>query len=421
MRIAIAGLGTVGCGFINMIHAKMPANVEIVGVSARRKDVARVADISAYEWVDDPLEFVTQDDIDCIVELIGGSEGLAKELVFKALKNGKSVITANKALIADHGKELGKVVDAQDVFFGFEAAVAGGIPIIKSLRESFTGNDIQSLQGILNGTGNYILSAMAETGRDFADILKEAQELGYAEADPSFDVGGIDAAHKLAIMAGIAFQQEVSFNDLYVQGIERIKAQDINYAKQAGYRLKTLGIATISNMDNSLNLSVEPCFVHKSHPIAHVDGVLNAVTVKSVPLGMSMLVGNGAGAGPTASSVYADLLDFVSGVKKPLYGVAQADMSRAVVNNDKAISKYYIRVHVKDEVGVVAEIASCLAKWNISISDLVQNASDGLQEAEGVDVFIMLHDIDRHSLISAVQELEKSDKVLAEPLALKVL
>jgi homoserine dehydrogenase len=237
-RLAIAGLGTVGCGLINMIQAQRPEGIEIVAVSARDRNAQREADISAYEWCDDPLEFVSRDDIDCVVEMIGSSEGVARTLVTNSIKAGKPVITANKALIADHGAELAHIVDEHDVFFGYEAAVAGGIPIIKSLREAFVGNDIKSISGILNGTSNFILSTMAHTGRDFADVLQEAQDLGYAEADPSFDIEGIDAAHKLAIMAGIAFKQLIDFKAVKVRGITEISTQDVQYARQTGHRVK---------------------------------------------------------------------------------------------------------------------------------------------------------------------------------------
>lgn len=422
LNIAIAGLGTVGCGLIEMIERNKDAcGVNIVAVSAHNKNKHRLVDISKYEWVNDALDFATRDDIDCVVELIGGSEGIAHDLVSQSLKAGKMVITANKALIADHGYELAAIAEEKDVFFGYEAAVAGGIPVIKALRESFAGNEITAVRGILNGTCNYILTTMRETGRSFADVLKDAQDLGYAESDPTFDVEGIDAGHKLAILAALGFGVKVPFEVLDIKGITAISAADSEQANKSGYRIKLLGLAERDDK-GAITLSVEPCFVPKSNALAHVEGVLNAVQIDCEPLGRSMLVGAGAGSGPTASSVYADVLDAAMNIKRPLFGKPLNELSELSSDfaADKANleSRYYIRLRVEDRSGVIAELSTVLRDYNISISDMEQH---GRGETKPVDLILMTHDVKAGQMKKAKLKLQELSCVKDKPVILRVL
>ena len=308
-KVAIAGLGTVGGGAVKLLkqNAEEISNrcgkkVEIVALCSRRKTHINVDfDVSDIPWYDDAVQMAKEVDADAIVELIGGSEGVAREVCETAIKSGKSLVTANKALLAMHGNELAKLADDNNVNIAYEAAVAGGIPIIKSIREGLAGNKILSISGILNGTCNYILTTMKETGRGFDDVLAEAQAKGYAEADPSCDVDGIDTAHKTAILAALAFGVPIDFGNTYVEGIRKISARDIANADEFGYKIKLLGIAKVS--DKGIEQRVHPCFVPKDEPIANVDGVFNAVVVKGDFVGTSLFAGRGAGERPTASSV----------------------------------------------------------------------------------------------------------------------
>lgn len=422
LNIAIAGLGTVGCGLIEMINSnKGECPVNIVAVSAHNKNKHRLVDISPYEWVDHALDFAKRDDIDCVIELIGGSEGIAHDLVKSSLATGKMVITANKALIADHGYELAAIAEEKDVFFGYEAAVAGGIPVIKALRESFSGNYITAIRGILNGTCNYILTTMRESGRDFKNVLKEAQDLGYAESDPTFDIEGIDAGHKLAILAALGFGVKVPFNRLDIRGITALSPVDSENADKAGYSVKLLGLAERSKTDG-ITLSVEPCFVSKSNALAHVEGVLNAVQIDCEPLGRSMLVGAGAGAGPTASSVYADVLDAALHIKRPLFGKnldGLSDLSECFEQDkNEQQSRYYMRLRVEDRAGVIAELAQVLKDYDISISDMEQR---GHEKGKDVDLIIVTYDIAAGKMKDAAQKLQQLAVVKDNPVLLRIL
>ena len=325
LKIALAGLGTVGAGLVRLLQENSaalgqrcgrPIRISAVSARDRSKDRGIVLD-DTVTWFDDPVAMAREADADVIVELIGGADGVALALCEAAFAAGRHIVTANKALIAHHGISLGEAAEAQNLSLGYEAAVAGGIPIIKALREGLAGNAISGLYGILNGTCNYILSTMRETGREFADVLADAQKLGYAESDPSFDVDGIDTAHKLAILTSVAFGCRINFEDIAVEGIRHVTALDIRFAEELGYRIKLLGI-TLRTKDG-VEQRVHPCMVRQESPIAHVDGVSNAIVAEGNFAGSSVYQGAGAGAGPTASAVAADLVDIARGSRRPVF------------------------------------------------------------------------------------------------------
>ena len=326
LKIGIAGLGTVGAGVVKLLaeHGRLLSlrggrPLKVVAVSARRKARKRDIDVSRVRWESDPMALATAPDIDVVVELIGGSSGVARRLVQTALRSGKHVVTANKALLAMHGTELATLAEKKGGILSFEAAVAGGIPIIKALREGLVGNRVGRLYGILNGTCNYILTTMRETGRDFEAVLAEAQAAGYAEADPSFDVDGIDAAHKLAVLTGAAFGAKVNFAGVHIEGIRHVSAMDIQFAEELGFRIKLLGLARETRY--GIEQRVHPCMVPLAAPIAHIEGVFNAVVVEGDFVGTTMFQGRGAGQGPTASAVVADLVDVARGREMPAFVV----------------------------------------------------------------------------------------------------
>jgi homoserine dehydrogenase len=380
LRVGIAGLGTVGAGTVALLGAD-PARLEqragrpiaVTAVSARSLGRDRGIDLSACRWVDDALELARADDVDVVVELIGGADGVALELTRAALAAGRPVVTANTAMLAHHGAELAAAAEANDTTLGFEAAVAGGIPIVKSLREGLAGNRVERVFGILNGTCNYILTVMRETGRDFADVLAEAQTLGYAEADPSFDVDGIDAAHKLALLAAIAFGGRPRFDAIHIEGIRHVSALDIEFAEELGYRIKLLGTARLT--PGGLEQRLHPTMVRKTAPIARVDGVFNAVGVDAEPVGLVMHEGRGAGGGPTASAVVADLVDLARGQRLATFGVPSAALvDHPIAPMSAHQGAYYIRLMVLDQPGVLADVAAVLRDQDVSIEALIQRA-----------------------------------------------
>lgn len=424
LRLGIAGLGTVGVGVVKIVqgHAEVLAQrcgraIEITAVSARDASKDRGVDVSAYDWVDDPVDLAGRDDVDVVVELIGGSEGPVKELVEAALANGKSVVTANKALLAHHGFALAKLAEDNDAGLAYEAAVAGGIPIIKALREGFAGNAIDAVYGILNGTCNYMLTAMRETGRDFDVILKEAQEAGYAEADPSFDIDGIDAGHKLALLSAIAFGTRPDFSSLQIEGIRKITAEDIAYADELGYRIKLLGIA--KRLDDGQVMQVlEPCLVPLSCPIASVEDVYNAVYVNSDSADTALLTGRGAGQGPTASAVMADVVDLARGTKVPTFGVpADALTEPSWMNIDDVVSEYYLRLQVLDKPGVIAEISTILRDHKISIEALIQRGRDPHQP---VPLVLTTHETRHGDMVRACAAFAQLESVVEEPCLMRI-
>ncbi len=366
LSVGLAGLGTVGGGVLALLHqnaeliaARAGRPIAVVAVSARDRARDRGVPLSGLHWFDDPTALAHAPGIDVVVESIGGANGAARAVVEAALAAGRPVVTANKALLAIHGAALAARAEASGAALAFEAAVAGGIPVIKALREGLAGNRIARVAGILNGTCNYILTVMRERGREFADVLAEAQKLGYAEADPGFDIDGIDAAHKLAILAALAFGRPVAFDDVHVEGIRHVSALDIAFAGELGYRIKLLGIARAT--DAGIEARVHPCMVPQASPIAGVEGVFNAVVAEGDFCGRVMLEGRGAGAGPTASAVVADLIDIARGRSVPVWGAASGALSNAPSLPIAAhVGAYYLRLMVVDRPGVIADVTAAL-------------------------------------------------------------
>ena len=383
--------------------------------SARDRNRDRGIDLGDAAWVDDAAA-LADTDADVVIELIGGADGPALDLVRNALGKGKAVVTANKALIAHHGHELATLAEANGAPLTFEAAVAGGIPIVKALREGLAANRITRVYGILNGTCNYMLSDMRETGRAFDTVLEEAQALGYAEADPSFDVDGVDAAHKLAILASLSFGTRVDFDSVYVEGIRAIDPVDIEYADELGYRIKLLGIARLT--DDGLEQRVHPCMVLKSTPIASVEGVLNAVVGEGDFVDTTVFEGRGAGAGPTASAVVADLVDVARGNRLPTFSVPVASLRAAKpVPIDQRSGAYYVRLMVMDRPGVIADIAACLRDHAVSMEALVQRAR---APEEAVPVVMTTHDVVEASMAAALAQIGALESVVEPPRMIRI-
>lgn len=378
VRIGLAGLGTVGSGVLRMLRVngeglrqRAGRSIEVVAVSARDRNRDRGADLGQLKWFDDAAALARAPDIDVFVELIGGEGGVAKDAVEAAIDSGKHVVTANKALLAHHGADLAARAEAKGLALNFEAAVAGGIPIVKVLRESLLGNSIARVSGILNGTCNYILTLMEREGRAFADVLAEAQANGYAEADPSFDIGGFDAAHKLALLTSLAFGTQVSFESVYIEGIEGIAPADIEAAAELGYRIKLLGVAV--KTDTGIEQRVHPTMVPRHSAIAEVHGVSNCVVVNGDFIGDVMLAGPGAGAGPTASSVVSDIVDIARGLILPPFVTPAAQLRPYRQAKMQAHEGgYYIRLTVYDRTGAFAAIAGRMAEEGISLESIMQ-------------------------------------------------
>ncbi len=423
INIAIAGLGTVGAETYRIIteesdflKARSSANFNVVAVSAKSKDKKRDVDLTGVEWIADCRDIADIDNIDVVIELVGGSEGVAKDLVEKAITNGKSVITANKALVATHGNNIGELVAKHDVMFGYEAAVAGGIPIIKTIREGLASNRLSKIYGILNGTCNYILSVMRETGQEFEDILADAQRLGYAESDPSFDVDGVDAAHKLAILSAIAFQTPINFSGVYVEGIRLISPIDIDFATELGYRIKLLGIGEL--LGNGLQQRVRPCLVPVNIPIAQVEDVFNAVAAEAEGLGTSLSYGRGAGAGPTSSAVLSDLLDFANNRRTSFLGTADSELVvRPIQELQKLSGSYYLRLQVYDRPGVLADLTAVFRDKGVSVEALLQR---GRNPDGTVPVVLTTHETSEEAIQKSVAEFEKLENVVEKPCILPI-
>lgn len=423
LKIAVAGLGTVGAGVLkllerqaDLIEQRCGRRIEVVAVSARSRGKDRGIDLSAVEWHDDPVALAAHPGVDVVVELIGGSEGPAKETVELALERGRHVVTANKALLAHHGTALAAKAEAAGLAIGFEAAVAGGIPIIKGLREGLAGNRVSEVHGILNGTCNYILTEMRTTGRDFADVLADAQKLGYAEADPSFDIDGVDAAHKLAILTSVAFGTPVDFQNVHVEGIRHVSAVDFDYADALGYRIKLLGIAR--RTDHGIEQRVHPCMVPKAAPIAAVDGVFNAVIAQGDFVDRVLFVGRGAGEGPTASAVVADLIDIARGRSTPTFGVPAAQLSEAQPSPMEARrGSYYVRLMVVDRPGVIADVAAAMRDQNVSMEQFLQR---GRAPGEAVPVVLTTHDTDEAAMQRALATIAAKESVVEPPRMIRI-
>ena len=416
LNIAIAGLGTVGAGTLNLLERQADLvalragrPIRVVAGSARERGKDRGVDLSGMRWYDDAVAMAAAPDIDVVVELVGGADGIALAIIETALTHKRHVVTANKALMAHHGTALAAKAEAAKVALAFEAAVAGGIPVIKTLRESLAGNRLSRVYGILNGTSNYILTTMRESGREFAEVLAEAQKLGYAEADPSFDIDGVDAAHKLAILASAGFGRPVDLAGVYTEGIRHISRLDIDFAEELGYRIKLLGIARLT--DHGLEQRVHPCMVPRATPIAAVEGVFNAVVAEGDFVGRVLLEGRGAGAFPTASSVAADLIDIAAGRHVAPLGVPAAALAALRgAPMERHEGAYYIRLMVVDQPGVIADVAAALRDEHVSMASMIQR---GRAPGEAVPVVLTTHvtleaamrrALDRIAVLATVRE-----------------
>ncbi|MCW1933561.1 homoserine dehydrogenase [Pararhodobacter zhoushanensis] len=421
LRLAIAGLGTVGIGVVKIVqtHAALIARrggraIEIVAVSANSRSKKRSADISAYAWEDDPVALGRRDDVDVVLELMGGENGAAKALVETALKNGKDVVTANKALLAHHGTALARLAEGNGRALRFEAAVAGGIPVIKALTEGLAGNQIKRVMGVMNGTCNYILTRMESAGLPYDTVFEEARKLGYLEADPNLDVGGIDAGHKLSLLSAIAFGTEVDFDAVVLQGIGSISTDDIRLARDMGYSIKLLGVAQMTG--RGLEQRMTPCLVPETHPLGQLQGGTNMVVIEGDMVGQIVLRGAGAGEGPTASAVMGDVIDIARGFRLPVFGQPAAglvDAPPAVVSTG---APWYLRMTLLDKPGALAKIATLLGESGISIDRMRQYSHDGTD----APVLIVTHKATSDDISHALDRFAATGVVVGAPVAMRI-
>ncbi len=432
LKLGLAGIGTVGGGLLRLLEARAKSlsaragrPIEVVAVSARNKRKKRNQDVSRFRFVQDPVALATDPGIDVFVELIGGEEGVAKDAVEAALRAGKHVVTANKALLAHHGANLAALAEKHGVTLNFEGAVAGGIPVVKVIREGLQGNDISRVYGILNGTCNYILTQMEREGRSFADVLKEAQSQGYAEADPTFDIGGFDTAHKLSLLTSLAFGTRTNFDAVYVEGIETITPADIEAADDLGYRIKLLGVSL--RTDSGIEQRVHPTMVPKDTAIAEVDGVSNCVAIDGDFVGDVMLIGPGAGSGPTASAVMSDLIDIARGHILPPFGIKAKNLKPYKKAQMRAHEGgYYIRLSVYDRTGAFAAIAHRMAEQNISIESIVQRrpptelVGHGNRPSGPAAVVMVTHQTTEAAVRKALAAIERDGHVDVKPQMIRI-
>lgn len=429
LKIAIAGLGTVGTGLLHLLEAhgqrlgdSVGRELRVVAVSARDRSRTRGLDISRYKWFDDAAKMAVEPGIDVVVELIGGDEGIARRTVEAALAAKKHVVTANKALLAKHGVELARLAEKNAVALNFEAAVAGGIPVIKTMRESLAGNQVSRVYGILNGTCNYILTKMQEEGRPFDDVLKEAQAKGYAEADPTFDIGGFDTAHKLTLLTSLAFGTKVAFDQIHIEGIQSITAADIEAADDLGYRIKLLGVAEMT--DSGIEQRVHPAMLPKDTAIAEVAGVINAVAIDADFAGNLLLVGAGAGAKPTASAVASDIADIAAGFILPVFGTPSGRLKtykRARLGQH--MGAYYVRFSAYDRPGVMAAITRRMGERDVSLESIVQRRGRGPEaRAAGTlaTIVVVTHETTEEAIRKALDAIEADGKVSEKPQMIRI-
>lgn len=423
LRIAIAGLGTVGAGTLKilqenaaMIAARAGRPVVVTAVSMRDASKKRDAKLDGIRIEADARVLATAGDVDVVLEMIGGHEGIAREVVETALANKKHVITANKALLAHHGLALAALAEKNNVVLAFEAAVAGGIPIIGALRSGLAANNILRIAGILNGTCNYILTTMEREKRDFAKVLADAQALGYAEADPSFDVDGIDTAHKVAILASLAFGTQPNFSAIHIEGIRRVSLADIEYAASFGYRIKLLGIATMEH--GKLLQRVNPCLVPIASPLGVIDGPFNAVEVMGDAVGRVVFEGRGAGGGPTGSAVVADIIAIARGDTFPAFTVASEKLTPATAASlDAHEGCYYLRLSLKDEPGVLAEFTRAFAAEKVSVHSITQRAIAADSSAQ---IIVITHATNEAAVARAAAAIAKLPISVAAPVMLRI-
>ncbi len=427
LRIGVAGLGTVGAGVLKIferhgetLEARAGRPLEVVAVSARNRTKDRGVDLSAFDWEDDPVALARREDIDVVIEVIGGSDGPAKVCAEAALGRGAHLVTANKAMMAHHAEQLSLLAEKAGAALRFEAAVAGGIPIVKALAEGLAANAVDRVYGVLNGTCNFILTEMEKTGRDYSDILAEAQEKGYAEADPTADVGGFDAAQKLALLAGLGFARRVDYAAVEVEGIERVALADIHFARELGFRIKQLASAERVRDADGVELGVlqrvAPCLLPISSAVAGLDNVTNAVVVEGDFVGQTVYEGPGAGEGPTASAIVADVLDIARGDRRPAFGQPYVSLDLGGAAAPTARSAYYLRLSLIDQPGALAKVTAALGDDGVSIDQMRQFG----RKPDPATVLIVTHDLERKNLTSALAAIEGLSVCLAEPVALRI-
>ncbi|MDC0736697.1 homoserine dehydrogenase [Cognatishimia sp. SS12] len=421
LRLGIAGLGTVGIGVVKIVRqkaklleARTGRPVVITAVSARSRDKDRGVVLSDYAWEDDPVALAQRDDVDVFVELMGGHDGTTKAAIEAAIAAGKDVVTANKALLAHHGQALAEAAEAKGCVIRYEAAVAGGIPVIKALTEGLAGNEITRVMGVMNGTCNYILTRMQDAKLPYDEVFAEADALGYLEADPNLDVGGIDAGHKLAILASIAFGTQVAFDRVQLEGIQRISIDDIRQAKDMGYRIKLLGVAQMTG--RGLEQRMTPCLVPADSPLGQLKGGTNMVVIEGDAVEQVVLRGPGAGEGPTASAVVGDICDVARGLRLPTFGVPAKDLKEPQQAYSNSPAPYYLRMSLLDRPGALAKIATILGETGISIDRMRQGKHVGNE----APVLIVTHKTQQSALREAVEMMQKTGVLAAEPVALRI-
>jgi homoserine dehydrogenase len=424
LNIAVAGLGTVGAGTLKLLaqqakilESRCGCPIRVAAVSARDRRRERGVSLDGIQWFDDPVAMAKAPGLDAIVEVIGGADGPAKAVCEAAIAAGRHVVTANKALLAHHGTALAKAAEAQGVALAYEAAVAGGIPIIKALREGLAANSVKRVYGILNGTCNYILTNMRASRRDFVEVLAEAQKLGYAETDPSFDVDGVDTAHKLAILTAVAFGCQVNFAGIRIEGIRPVSALDIAFADELGYRIKLLGLARLTEW--GVEQRVHPCLVPVGTPIAHVEGVFNAVVAETDFAETNVFEGRGAGAGPTASAIVADLVDIArGGARVPTFAVPATRLAVLPASPmERHVGAYYIRLMVRDRPGVMADITAALRDEQVSLESMLQRGRD---PGEVVPIVLVTHETEEAAMARALARIAALDTVLEQPCMIRI-
>lgn len=426
LKLGVAGLGTVGASLVRLLadrsetFAKRAGRpIDVTAICARDRAKERGCDLSGFEWFDDPVQLAAKADIDLFVELIGGSEGPALEAVKMALNRGLSIVTANKALLAHHGVTLAKLAQRKGAVIAFEAAVAGGIPIVKTLREAMRGNTVSRVYGILNGTCNYMLTRMERENLSFDECLAEAQRLGYAEADPTFDIGGFDAAHKLTILTSLAFGSEIDLESVFIEGISQVAGEDIQAAADLGYRIKLLAVA--QRTETGIEQRVHPAMIPASSALAQVDGVTNAVAVDADLLGSILLAGPGAGGNATASAVLSDIIDIASGTRIATLGVSPAALApyrRARMRAHEG--GYYIRLTVHDRVGVFASIARRMAENAISLESIVQRKRAGHESENVAPVILITHETTEAAVRKAIDAVSRDGHLSGAPRMIRI-
>jgi len=421
LRLGIAGLGTVGAGIVRIIqsHAALIAArtgraVQIAAVSARTRSKNRDVDLSAYGWEEDPVALARRTDVDLFIEVIGGAEGPARDATLAALAAGKDVVTANKAMLALHGQSLAETAEAAGRVIRFEAAVAGGIPVIKALTEGLAGNRITRVLGVMNGTCNYILTRMESAGLPYDTVFEEARALGYLEADPRLDVGGIDAGHKLSLLAAIAFGTRVNFDGVELEGIERVSIDDIRLAGDMGYRIKLLGVAQMTG--RGLEQRMTPCLVPADSPLGQLVGGTNMVVLEGDAVGQIVLRGAGAGSGPTASAVMADVIDIARGIRLPTFGQPATSLAAAPPARVAAAAPFYLRMTLLDKPGALAKVATVLGDAGVSIDRMRQYG----HAESAAPVLIVTHKTTRDAINHAISGFAATGVVVGDPVAIRI-